>query len=314
MLDDGDAVEGEAGGRDDRGERRGEVEGHADTASDLGPGAVAERAGDRLLHLAGEGARLFRPAAGRRDRIEDGDADVARRRHELALAHHEAAAVDRDRHHRQAGLDRHHEGAGAEARERAVEAAGALREHEQRVARLHQHAHLAEQVGAGVLAIDQDVAGARQVPAEERKAAQRGLGQDPQLEVERPEQHRDVVDALVVGGEHVAGAARQPIEPAQLEGDAGRLQDQPRPGARALVGEAPGSIEERRRQRDRPEHDRVDRDRRDQEEDGAPPVIGRHRATRRGRPGARRRWRRAPASRRPARPPSGRCRAAGSRG
>ena len=99
-----------------------------------GPWPSAPR--DRLLHLAGEGARFFRPAAGRRDRIEDGDADVARRRHELALAHHEAAAVDRDRHHRQARLDRHHEGAGAEARERAVEAARALREHEQRVARL----------------------------------------------------------------------------------------------------------------------------------------------------------------------------------
>ena len=61
VLDDGDAVEGEAGGRDDRGERRGEVERHADTASVSAPGPWPSAPAIGVLHLAGEGARLVGP-------------------------------------------------------------------------------------------------------------------------------------------------------------------------------------------------------------------------------------------------------------
>ena len=44
-----------------------------------------------------------------------------------------------------------------------------------------------------------------------------------------------------------------------------------------LWAKRPDRSKNDRRQRDRPEHGRVDRDRGDQEEDGAPPVIRRHR-------------------------------------
>ena len=149
-----------------------------------GPWPTAPR--DRVLHLAGEGARLLGPAAGRRNRIEHGDADVARRRSSswpLRITKRLPSTATGTTG-RPASIAIMNVPA-RKRRQRAVEAAGALREDDQRVAGLHQAAHLPEQVGAGVLAIDEHVAGPRQVPAEERKAAQRRLGQDAQLEVGR---------------------------------------------------------------------------------------------------------------------------------
>src|SRR6185503_20136522 len=55
---------------------------------------------------------------------------------------------------------------------------------------------------------------------------------------------------------------------------AGRLQDQPRPGARARVREVAAPIHQTRRDPDSTENDGVERDGRDEIEDRPPPVIG----------------------------------------
>ena len=54
---------------------------------------------------------------------------------------------------------------------------------------------------------------ALQVPAEHRKARQRCLRDDPQLVRQRREDHRRVVDALVIGHEDVGAARRDALEP-----------------------------------------------------------------------------------------------------
>ena len=119
-------------------------------------------------------------------------------------------------------------------------------------------AHAKMPLRSGRRAIDQHVPGAAQVPAEERKAAERVLGDDAQLERQRAEDHRDVVDALVIGDEHVGRARRQPLEALDLDAHAGRGQDQPRPPSRAPVREVPVPADQRRAERQRAEHDRVD--------------------------------------------------------
>ena len=60
-----------------------------------------------------------------------------------------------------------------------------------------------------------------------------------------------------------------------FNGDAGGFQDQPRPGARAPVGEVAARVKQARRERQRAEDDRVDTDGGNEEKDRSPPVEGR---------------------------------------
>ena len=62
-------------------------------------------------------------------------------------------------------------------------------------------------------AIDEHVSRAPQVPAEEREVAERFLRDDSQLIRQRPEQDRNVVDALVIGDEDIRPARLEPLEP-----------------------------------------------------------------------------------------------------
>ena len=126
--------------------------------------------------------------------------------------------------------------------------------------------------------------------------SERRLRDDAQLQRQRREQDRNVVDALMVRGEHIAAPGIEPLETADHHPHAGRLQDPRRPGARARVPDVAGAIHERRQDRDGPEHDRVDamagiRQKivRHQWYGGIPAPAGSHG----GRPGGRRTCRRA---------------------
>ena len=89
---------------------------------------------------------------------------------------------DRQRHDRQPGFDREQEAAGLEAPDAAVHAAGAFREDDERQPVAHERPPAAQDAGAiRVSAVDEQVAAALQVPAEDRKPRQRLLRDDPQL-------------------------------------------------------------------------------------------------------------------------------------
>src|SRR5512139_2144731 len=112
------------------------------------------------------------------------------------------------------------------------------------------------------------------MPAEKGERRERGLGDDPELVGERSEDNRDVVDALVIRHEHVGLAPLEPPEALRVHLDARGCEDEPRPGTGAAMGEPAVALKEARHDRDRPEHDRVDGNGRDQPEDRAPPVEG----------------------------------------
>ena len=149
--------------------------------------------------------------AGGLDRIVHDQRDVAGPRRQLALLHHVTAADDRDRHDRQARLHRQHDAAALELAHAAGRGCACPRERRSATARSTSAALAQPKMPArsGLAAIDQHVAGALQVRAEHRKAAERFLRDDAQLKRDRPEQHRDVVDALVVRDEHVGLAGRR---------------------------------------------------------------------------------------------------------
>ena len=90
------------------------------------------------------------------------------------------------------------------------------------------------------------------------KPGERLLRDDPQLIRQRREEHRRVVDALVIRHEHVGRAGRDALEAFNRDADAGRLQNQPRPRARAAMREVAAPIEQARDDRRRAEHDGVD--------------------------------------------------------
>ena len=66
----------------------------------------------------------------------------------------------------------------------------------------------------GIAAIDQQMSGAAKVPAEKRKPPERLLRDDAQLKRQRRENHRDVVDALVIRDEDVSLARLHALETA----------------------------------------------------------------------------------------------------
>ena len=110
------------------------------------------------------------------------------------------------------------------------------------------------------------------MPSEKRKAPERFLRDDAQLERHRREDDGDVVDALMVRDEHVGLAAPHPLEPLHTHLDARRGQNQPGPRARAPVRCVPFAVDERGKNRQRAEHDRVNRNGGDEEKDRSPPM------------------------------------------
>src|SRR5687767_14086978 len=95
-----------------------------------------------------------------------------------------------------------------------------------------------------------------QVRSEHWKTSQRFLGDDAQLERNVPEQAWNVVDALMVGDEHVGLAAHQTFEPLHCHVNAGGGEDQPRPRARAGMAKVTTSVEEARCDRRNTKDDR----------------------------------------------------------
>ena len=120
--------------------------------------------------------------------------------------------------------------------------------------------HPLQDAGAGIRAIDEQVPGPLQVPAEKRNPPERLLRDDPQLQRQRREHDRDVVDALVIRGERRSCAPdRACSSPAtrtrtpvvfRISHAHARAQRWPK---------SPLAIEQRRDERRRAEHDRVER-------------------------------------------------------
>src|SRR5688572_12689052 len=210
------------------------------------------------------------------DRLVDDQPDIPGIRCESAFQHHVTAADHGDRNYREARLEREIETAPLEASEPSVAASRALWKHDEAEAVRGQSRRPSKDPRpVRTAAIDQHVPRAPQVPAEKRKVPERLLGDDPELKRQRPEQDRDVVDALVIGDEDVGAIAREPLEAHDLDPDPRRRQNQPRPGPRAPVRKVAGLLEQARCERQRAEDDRVQRDGGDQIEDGPPPVIRR---------------------------------------
>ena len=128
----------------------------------------------------------------------------------------------------------------------------------------------------GTLTIDEQVSAAAQVPSEDGKPRQRFLGNDPQLVRQRREDHRRVVDALVIRDEDVGLARRDAIESFYGDFDARGFQDEPRPRAGAGVREVSAAIDDAGHDRRGAEHDCVEGDGGDQIEHGQPPVERRN--------------------------------------
>ena len=78
-----------------------------------------------------------------------------------------------------------------------------------------------------MLAIDEQMSAALQMPAEDGELRDRFLGDNPQLKRQRAEDDRRVVMALVIGHKDMRRARRQPIETFNINANAGRLQNQP---------------------------------------------------------------------------------------
>src|SRR5262245_60906718 len=123
--------------------------------------------------------------------------------------------------------------------------------------------------------IDKQMTSAFQMPAEYREFRQRFLGDDAELKRQRPEQHRCVVDALMIRYEDVGRSWRHTLKTFDGHANAGSFENQERPGAGTSMGEVTALVPEARHDRRRAKHDRVDGDGGYQEENRPPPVIGR---------------------------------------
>jgi hypothetical protein len=116
-----------------------------------------------------------------------------------ALQHHVTAPNDRQRHDGKPGLESKQEAAALEPADAPVATARALRKDDERQAARRQVRGPSKDLrSVGMPPIDQHVSRAPEVPAEKRDAPERLLRDDPQLKRQRPEEDRDVVDALVI--------------------------------------------------------------------------------------------------------------------
>ena len=150
------------------------------------------------------------------DRLVDDEPDVARIRGQPPLQHHVAAADDRERHDGQAGFERQVEAAALERRDAAVPAARAFGEHDERQPVRRQARRPGEDRSRDRAACGRRACArcAADASPETGMLPERLLGDDAQLKRQRPEEDRNVVDALVVGDEDVGAARLEPLEPA----------------------------------------------------------------------------------------------------
>ena len=158
---------------------------------------------------------------------------------------------------------------------RAIGAARAFRKDDQRRDAADQTRHLFDDAARRVLPIDEQVAGALQVPAEKRETAERVLGDDSKLTAGATRRGSGCRRCSDGSRRRHTRVRLESLEPLDRDAHARRPQDQPRPRARAPMAEVATAIEERRNDRERPEHDRVDADGGNEKEDRPPPVIGR---------------------------------------
>ena len=209
----------------------------------------------------------------RSDRFVNLKRHMPRARHEAALLHDMAAAGNRQRHDRQPRLERKQKAPAFESADVPVRAARALGKNDQRNAVGDEPAPAAQNARPiWIAAIDQQMPGAAQVPTEKRELPERFLRDDAQLKRQRRENHRDVVDALVIRDEHVGFAALDAVETSHAHIHSRRRQDQPRPRAGAPVRLIALRIDERRKNRKGAEHDGVNGDGRNEKENSSPPV------------------------------------------
>jgi len=234
---------------------------------------------DDVVDLIGEPLGITHPRRGdrwRHDRSVHDELDIPRLRAETALLHDVARSNDSKRNDRQSGFERKQKAAGLEPPDRAVPAPRPLGEDNQREPVLHERAPPVEDANVvGVLAIDEQMPAAAKVPSKHREPRQRCLRDDPQLVRQRREDDRNVINALVIRDEHVRRAGSDSLEALHAHADPGRLQDEPRPGARTSVREVTAPIEQARHDGRRAENDGVHADGGDQVKDRPPPVKGR---------------------------------------
>jgi hypothetical protein len=181
-----------------------------------------------------------------------------------AARHGAARPDDGDGNQRQAGLQREPEAALLERLERAVARARAFGEEEGRDAAAEEPRR-ALQAGDGLgrrAAVDGDVAGAPEVPAEEGNQEDLALGRDAQLRGQVAEHDGDVHPALVRREEDVRLARAQMLGAVDAHVEQRRPRNHPAPRARAPVLEPSPPVEGRAGQRERRHHDRVERDER----------------------------------------------------
>ena len=74
--------------------------------------------------------------------------------------------------------------------------------------------------------VDEHVTRAPQVPSQKRNVAQRGLRDDSELIRQGPEEDRDVVDALMIGHEHVRASRLESAQALDLHTYARCHQDE----------------------------------------------------------------------------------------
>src|SRR5262249_10179035 len=132
-------------------------------------------------------------------------------------------------------------------------------------------------LGSRTRPVHQHVAGAPQVPAEERELPERLLRDDAELKGKRGEHHRYVVDALMIRDEHVGSSRLESLKTIHPNTYNATRQDERRARAREPVRKVPALREQARSDRQRGENDGVESDGGNEEENCAPPVKGRNR-------------------------------------
>src|SRR4029453_9097193 len=157
-------------------------------------------------------------------------ADVPWLDHETSFQHHEAAPRDADGQHRQRRINRQQKDAALESPDRAVHATGAFGKHDHRARGSDEIAHTLQDSRARILAIDEQMSRPLEMPAEKRDTTQRFLRHDSQLQRQRREENRDVVDALMVRRADLAALATEVLETGDADTNPRGLQDEPGPG------------------------------------------------------------------------------------
>ena len=157
----------------------------------------------RRDHRARASLGQRRRRRGRGPRSPSGSGSVSRPRRAAAAAARAGSSAlharERDRHHRHARLEREHEAAALEREHVVVAAARALREDDHAVPADPRGRAQAAPRAEGVGAVDADVPGQVQVPADQGQRVERALVDDPEVGGQAAEQDGDVERARVVG-------------------------------------------------------------------------------------------------------------------